>query len=203
MAEQRPGEGGPANTPPFPRIVNEESAPTPFAGGDPEPVGGGGGIGEAGGHAGEILEPVTETPSPAGARESLNRAAEAGDEALEAARSTSERIRRMATDAGEEVRRRAEKGVNRGFERVAERVDTFADRVEELADRQLSGTGTRARAGDLAHGTAGVLDNVAEYLRSTDLRGLQADLENQVRTRPLQTLLVAAAAGWVFGKIMR
>jgi hypothetical protein len=93
--------------------------------------------------------------------------------------------------------------VNRGFESVADRLDDTAERIDRLADDRLSGGGPRGKAGDVAHSTAHVIEDVAEYFRETDLRTMQSDLERRVRERPIQTLLLAASAGWVLGKIMK
>jgi ElaB/YqjD/DUF883 family membrane-anchored ribosome-binding protein len=47
------------------------------------------------------------------------------------------------------------------------------------------------------------MEDVADYLRTSDFDRLRGDVETQVREKPLQSLFVAAAAGWMLGKIMR
>lgn len=44
---------------------------------------------------------------------------------------------------------------------------------------------------------------VADYLRDSDLADLKEGLERQVRERPLQSLLVGLAAGWLLGKVLK
>ena len=61
----------------------------------------------------------------------------------------------------------------------------------------------KARAGDMAHGLADGMESAAGYLRSNDVEQLRGDLRRQMRERPLQTLLIGVAAGWVVGKILR
>lgn len=92
---------------------------------------------------------------------------------------------------------------NQGMRQAADRLDTVAGRIDRMADERLGGSGNRAKAGDLAHSAADTMESVASYLRNHDVQGLQQDLERQVRERPLQTLLIGVAAGWIVGKILR
>jgi ElaB/YqjD/DUF883 family membrane-anchored ribosome-binding protein len=192
MTEQRPGEGGPANSPPFPRPPQ----PAPPAGAAED-------------------RSVEQTPSstpdaPANHADRRGDSAEDGDEAPLPSRTpraaepapAPRGARHFASAAGEAVRRRAERGIHRGFERVAERLEDAADRLAGLAEDR-SGEAGQHRVGSVAHATAGWMDGAAEYLRSRDLDGLHADLERLVRERPLQTIVLAATTGWILGKIMR
>lgn len=97
----------------------------------------------------------------------------------------------------------AEERVNQGMKQAADRLEQAAGRIDTLADERLSGTGAAARAGDMAHTVADTMESMAGYLRSNDAQGLRSDLETQVRNKPLQTLLIGVAAGWLVGKILR
>lgn len=111
---------------------------------------------------------------------------------------------RMAKEKIGEAGQRVESQANRLKDRAASGIETAAHRLDEVADRQTAGaTGARAKAGEMAHGTADTLESTARYLRTNDVRGLQHDLERMTREKPVQTLLVAVAAGWVLGKILR
>jgi ElaB/YqjD/DUF883 family membrane-anchored ribosome-binding protein len=197
MEEQRPGEGGPANKPPFPTSGGEIHRPV-----NPEASA----FGEA--SASPSGTPEDEIESALGsARESLDRARQESDafgEQLGAAASSMRSdARRLATDTGERIRRRAEERIHSGFRGVADRLDDAAERIDRVASDRLDGPGAQGRVGDAAHSTASLIEEAAEYLRETDLRGMQADLERRVRERPLQTILLAAGAGWLVGKIMK
>lgn len=176
--------------------------------------------------AGAANVPPFEEPAP-------GRAAEAGrppshrEQEEEAARATSEAgspaepmhaIAPAAEGAGGRVReaarqadRRAGEALERAAERLEERKDeaargleSSARRLREAADRYgESPQGMRATASRLAHGAATASESAADYLREADLEGLRETLERQVRERPLQTLLMAAAAGWLVGKLIR
>jgi ElaB/YqjD/DUF883 family membrane-anchored ribosome-binding protein len=110
---------------------------------------------------------------------------------------------RMAREKLGEVGERVEGRINQGLHQAADQLETAASRIDELADERLGGAGVRARAGDVAHGVADSMESFASYLRDNDMESLQADLQRQVRQRPLQTLGIAVAAGWVAGKILR
>jgi len=99
---------------------------------------------------------------------------------------------------------RAEEKLTQGMRQAGDRIDSLAQRLDEVAEQRLSGAqGPQARVGQAAHSVADTMDSVANYLRNNDAQALRGDLERQMRERPLQTLLVAVAAGWVVGKVLR
>jgi ElaB/YqjD/DUF883 family membrane-anchored ribosome-binding protein len=111
---------------------------------------------------------------------------------------------RMAKEKMGEMAGRAEDKVNQGLNQAADRIDQAAHRLDQIADQQAGGAGgPRAKAGQMAHSVADTMESVAGYLRSNDARKLRGDLERQVRERPVQTLLIGVAAGWLAGKILR
>jgi hypothetical protein len=102
-------------------------------------------------------------------------------------------------DVKERVRDRAEERVNDAMHRAAGPLESAADRIERLAERQ----GEDAQLGTMAHSVADGLEAASNYLRGHDLRGLLDDLERMVDRRPTQSLLVAVGAGWLVGKLLR
>jgi len=129
-----------------------------------------------------------------------------GDTMGEQAKKTAEALRHDAGHAVEqkagEVLNRVENSVDRGIDRAAEGLQTGARRLHETADR-IGGPGVRGTASRVAHQAADLGEDAAGYLRETDFEDLRSSLEHQVRERPLQTLAIAAAAGWLVGKILR
>lgn len=110
----------------------------------------------------------------------------------------------MARQKVGQVADQARQKVNQGMGQAADRLDQAAQRLDQMADERTAGaTGPKARAGSMAHSLADSIESVAGYLRSNDVDGLQRDLERQVRERPVQTLLIGVAAGWLVGKILR
>lgn len=101
------------------------------------------------------------------------------------------------------VRGQVEERANRLMDRAAEGLESAASRLGDMADRQGGGTGPMGRVGDVAHRAADTMESTARYLRDNDVSALQGDLERMTREKPLQMLLVAVAAGWVLGKVLR
>lgn len=94
---------------------------------------------------------------------------------------------------------RLEDRANEVINRVGDGLQQAADRIEDIS----GGGDIAAKAGDLAHSAADGMESAARYLRDNDVRSLQGDLERMVREKPLQTLLMGVAAGWLVGKILR
>ena len=94
--------------------------------------------------------------------------------------------------------------INQGMRELADQIELAAERLEELAgDRLGDASGPLARAGEIAQGVVGRMDTAADYLRTNDVDDVRRGLERRVRERPLQSILIAVAAGWVAGKILR
>ena len=105
-------------------------------------------------------------------------------------------------------RRRAPHGprerINQGMRDMADQIQMAAERLDELADERLGDApGPLARAGEVARGVADRMDSVAEYLRNNEVDDVRHGLERQVSEKPLQSILVAVAAGWLVGKVLR
>jgi ElaB/YqjD/DUF883 family membrane-anchored ribosome-binding protein len=92
---------------------------------------------------------------------------------------------------------------NQVLGRAAEGLETAANRLSGLTERGGEQGGALGRATDFAQQAAGTMESTARYLRDNDVRALQSDVERMVREKPLQTLLIGVAAGWVLGKILR
>lgn len=210
--------GGAANTPRFPG----ESPAVRSAADHQIPEETGGGMSAAGRGAGSETEKELERTRDLVAERAAPVMAEKTQEALqETARNVAgdpeirEQVKRTASavqeDAGRMARdrmgaiaQRAEDRVTGGMKQAAERIEDAAHRLDRVAEeRTADASGATARAGEMAHTVADTMESVARYLRENDARGLRQDLERQVREKPLQTLLVGLAAGWVAGKILR
>ncbi|MQA90221.1 MAG: hypothetical protein GEU90_08300 [Gemmatimonas sp.] len=92
---------------------------------------------------------------------------------------------------------------NRAFQQMAARLEDTADRLDQLVDAQLGSGLAPARASDAVQAASEAIQDVAAYLRASDLRSIRDDLAEQVRAKPLQTTLVALGVGWLAGKILR
>jgi hypothetical protein len=94
--------------------------------------------------------------------------------------------------------------INQGMRDIAERIQLAAERLDEMAEEHLvDASGPLARAGTAAQEVAGRMEAVADYLYSSDVDTVRRGVERQVREKPLQSVLIAVAAGWIAGKILR
>lgn len=231
MDEHQPGQGGSANTPPFPRRPAGSDTPASPPPADPTEV-------AAGDPGSTSAEPdadppqASDTPSFSPSAEptkdgapmssaspsdddeedwlegdddlDLEEDAMAADDDLDADTiGRDEAPASFAGRAGARFLSRAESAVDRGTSRLADRLEETAERLALLAEDRLHDSGPRARAGEAAQSAARWIDDLALYLRDRDAQGLREDLEHQVRERPVPTLLLAVAAGWIVGRIMR
>lgn len=210
------GTGGPANTPPVAgtsaamRTAADHRIPPETS---PSHGAAARGTSETERELERTRDKVAEAAAPVLAEKSQEAIKETANRVMEDPE-VKDQIRRTATAAQHDAKQavkdkmgeaagRAEDRINDGMNRTADQLDNMARRLDSTADERLSGSGAKARAGDLAHSLADTMESVSGYLRSNDMSSLQKDLERQVRERPLQTLLIGVAAGWMVGKILR
>lgn len=214
---ERPA-GGPANTPPFePEPGAGPSAPdhqTPETTRGMNTMEGHAGAAETERELERTRDLVAERAAPVVAEKTQEAVKEAASRAMHDPE-VQDQVKRTARaaqhDAGRIVREkagrfgdRAETRINEGLQQAADSLETAAERLDRLADERIAGESrARARAGDLAHSAADTMESVARYLRDNDAQELRSDLEQQVRDKPVQTLLVGVAAGWIVGKVLR
>jgi ElaB/YqjD/DUF883 family membrane-anchored ribosome-binding protein len=103
----------------------------------------------------------------------------------------------------EGMRNRVEEQLDQGIRTAADRMDAIAQRIDDVADERLTGEGWKGRAGGMAHNVADRMESTASYLRDRDASDFVGRLQDQVRERPLEMLLVGVATGWLVGKILR
>lgn len=98
-------------------------------------------------------------------------------------------------------------------ERAAAFRSDLADRLQHGAERlrrraaaiDVEGPGAEGR-GQLkraGHRVADGIESTADWVRRADARTVRADLEEQVRTRPGRTLLIALGVGYLLGRVLR
>lgn len=90
---------------------------------------------------------------------------------------------------------------------------TLADKLEAGAERlrHKSATADVSEAGQEAQGNvrrmgtkvASGMESTADWLRNTDMNSMKSNVEQQVRTNPGRSLLVALGVGYVLGRALR
>lgn len=90
---------------------------------------------------------------------------------------------------------------------------TLADKLEQGAEKLRHkastttvtevGADTERKARKAGDKVASGMENTADWLRNADMDSMKSGLENQVRSNPGRTLLVALGLGYVVGRIFR
>lgn len=89
---------------------------------------------------------------------------------------------------------------------VADRLAQGAERLRRRAaalDVEGPGAERRGQLKQAGHRVADGLESTADWVRRADARTVRADLEEQVRTRPGRTLLIALGVGYLLGRVLR
>ena len=118
-------------------------------------------------------------------------AADVGDKISE----TTGRVRDMAAEAG----RNAQSKLDESRAPAAEKLESAATALHERAD-DLPGGET---VSGIAHSAADKMEATADYVREHSLQDMMGDVETFVRKHPGQSLLAAAAVGFLVGRTLR
>jgi hypothetical protein len=125
------------------------------------------------------------------------------DDAEEWSRSGPGEIADAALRGRVDVRERLESRLDETLERTADRLARAARSLHDAAHAQMDAGGIRGAAGRIAHGVAGGGESAAEFLRDSEVHDFTSFVEREVRERPIRSLLVAAASGWLVAKLVR
>jgi ElaB/YqjD/DUF883 family membrane-anchored ribosome-binding protein len=108
---------------------------------------------------------------------------------------TAEKAQAKAQELGRSVQGKIDE--NRGP--AADKLHDVASTLHEKADSLPGGE----KVADLAHSAADKVEATAGYVRDHDVQDMMADLENVVRRHPGQSLVAAAAVGFLLGRAFR
>lgn len=89
---------------------------------------------------------------------------------------------------------------------LADKLEQGAEKLRHKADTTTVtevGADTERKARRASDKVASGMENTAEWLRSADMDSMKSGLENQVRSNPGRTLLVALGLGYVVGRMFR
>jgi len=99
-----------------------------------------------------------------------------------------------ASEIGDQATQKADMGKEKAASGLTTLADTLRDRSQSMGEGQLQSAATMA---------ADKLESGAEMLRQKDTDELIADLEALVRRRPVESMIAAAAAGFILSKALR
>lgn len=126
------------------------------------------------------------------------------DDAKEKVREIADQARSRVTELAETARERAATLPDTARDRAGAVMGAVPGRVADGLDAAASRLRER---GGTAERVAGGLGSSAEYLRTHEPAQMGTDarvgVENRVRQSPVQTLLIAAFAGFVIGRLLR
>jgi len=104
-----------------------------------------------------------------------------------------------AMDTARTGLKQAEQRVDENRGRAADSMDQAAQKLHERADSVPGGE----RTTEMAHQAADRLQSASSYVREHDVSEMTSDIESFVRKHPAESLIAAAAAGFLVGKMLR
>jgi len=119
-------------------------------------------------------------------------------ETMQSVKENADQVIGTASSKASELGDRATEQADAGMEKAASGMDSLAgtlrDRGQSMGEGQLQSAAMTA---------ADKLESGAEKIRQTDTDQLIAQLETFVRQKPVESLVIAAAAGYLFSKALR
>lgn len=124
------------------------------------------------------------------------------DQARGAAADVKDQVAESATKAKDKVQEAGRNVQSKIDETRTPAADKLQSAASALHEKAGSLPGGETVAG-LAHGAADRMQATADYVRDHDVQRMTADVEAFVRRRPGQSLLAAAAVGFLIGRAFR
>lgn len=152
----------------------------------------------------DILDEMNREGSTSGQADTADQAKDKAQQAAGTAKEKGQEALSKGQDAAEtakekagEMTGKAQAGADQGMDKAASGLDQAADMLRDKGDQQ-GGSIASATAR-----TADTLETASAYLREKDTDQLLNDLEALVRSKPTESLLVAAGIGFVLSKILK
>jgi len=147
----------------------------------------------SGGFAGDVSSAANSKSGSAGtstmdqAKDTVQSVQEKTDKVIESASS-------KASELGDRATQQSDAGMEKAASGMDSLAGTLRDRGQSMGEGQLQSAAMTA---------ADKLQSGAEMLRQTDTEELIAQLENMIRQKPVESLIIAAAAGYLFSRALR
>jgi len=119
-------------------------------------------------------------------------AAQKGQEALGTAKDKAGEMKDKAGQVTEQAHSKADQGMHKAGDTVSQAAEMLRERGEQQGGSM----------GSAATTAANTLDSASSYLKEKDTDQLLQDIEALIRKKPVESLLVAAGAGFVLSKIL-
>ncbi len=105
----------------------------------------------------------------------------------------------QAKEQASEVADKATQAVDQRREQASGKLDTAAVQLRESGEKLPGGE----RSTEMASMAADKVEATSSYIREHDVQDMKSDLETLVRSHPTQSLVAAAAAGFLVGRMLR
>jgi ElaB/YqjD/DUF883 family membrane-anchored ribosome-binding protein len=143
----------------------------------------------------EQPRPQGQSPASSTFSESSQQGEQDSDGMKERAGQAADQARQKVGDAASS----ATHMVDERREQASGVMDTAADQIRERGESLPGGE----RTTEMASMAADKVESTSAYIRDHDVEDMMSDLETLVRKHPTQSLVVAAAAGFLVGRMLR
>lgn len=144
----------------------------------------------------EVSDPLAEVGANQNqSKQATGKAQEKGKEAVDSVRQKTSEVADKAQEKVSEVSGKAQEKADQGIDKASSGLGQAADMLRQQGEQR---GGTVASAATM---TAEKLDGAGQYLKDKDTDQLLTDLESLIRRKPVESLLVAAGAGFLLSKI--
>lgn len=130
-------------------------------------------------------------------QEAARSAADAVEDSVDTIRTTS--IDQLAEQAGQKG---AELGANVSS-RVDEAMTTAGEQISQLGQAVREHAPSSGTPGEIVRSAADNIERSGEYLQNADMSQVRRDLEQLIRSHPIEALVVGAGIGYLAAKAMR
>lgn len=107
------------------------------------------------------------------------------------AQDASQKVQEKASDMGDKAQDKADAGMDK----AASGLSTASDKLRDKGEQQ------GGQVGKVANQAADTMDSASGYLREHDSDQMLNDLEDLIRRKPVESLLVAAGVGLLLSRI--
>jgi ElaB/YqjD/DUF883 family membrane-anchored ribosome-binding protein len=119
---------------------------------------------------------------------------------------TVQKVKNAVSDAAEKAQQKAEQVGRAVQDKIDENRGPAADKLQDVAatlQQKAESLPGGEKVTSLAHDAADKVEATAQYVREHDVHDMMVDLENLVRRHPGQSLIAAAAVGFLLGRAFK
>lgn len=160
-------------------------------------------------------DPLRSATQPS-VEEQVHRVLKAGEQAQQNATRELDRLTDDSHSVGDMARQATDKAKDI-TENITDKASEIGDQASVKADAAMSATGAKmetlaqtvrenapaGKVGDFATTAANALERGGNYLQASDLSDVQGDLEQIIRRRPVESLLVGLGVGFLLARALR